>query len=809
MPTLSILLLLKLSSYLSYLILYIEDMVYEFCTSNTYLLIMDIYSLLKPMKKDQLLPVVSMNAIDGEGGTCSPNGIGLLPQQVSRHLSVGGATTDISNVTVGGIEGDIRTKRNATTIQKNGGTGDAEDGEDDVYEEGADEEEYEEEEEEEEEEDEEEDEEEEVNNQTDEEDLHHILNDLIRHEPQTLYATASQTMLASAPVKKEESLKLLKITDFNIFPNRKDNESDIIRNCISVCKNDDETQFHQKFKHVFILSSAGKPIYSLNGSDEVIMGYMGLITTIVSSFEEGRDKEEVKSVSYNEAKVVVMNKSPLVLVAITRIGYEKMISKPILGAAAEVLAEDEKSASESILLRQLNTLYNYLISMIPIPVLAKCFHKRMNYDLRKILTAVDFQNLDSLVMRITYGVQLLQDDTVPAPLPENASVVGTVRSDGNDSTDRAKVSDSDEISAGFGVFVSELLDSSLECVKLTNTTRTKLNNILLATKRLKLKTKQVETPFTVSPTAALSAAAAAVPFFNGTPPEVYVGDDLLFGLLLDRKSNIMSAMKPKNHNLKNEDLKILITTISNQQYLNTFENSTDLWIPICMPHFNSNGFLYAYVKTIIIAPKITTISESPALPTSMESSPSPGIPITILLLSSNKNSFFQMQEISKNIEARLSKPKLSSTLYQELSCTSISILADLKVPQIKHFIYKLKSFNQFVSSKIEDFQPVNTSIISSILQLVYFYSTLHNTRATPLNSTLSNGRKKRLTYIKYFGKNNENIVGFMLSSDSYEFYCLCNDNSLTTQQLISHSLKIIRWCEKSQKRLFIKNGAVF
>jgi hypothetical protein len=42
-------------------------------------------------------------------------------------------------------------------------------------------------------------------------------------------------------------------------------------------------------KHFFILSTAGKPIYSRYGDDAIISAYMGVIQTIISFFEDNGD----------------------------------------------------------------------------------------------------------------------------------------------------------------------------------------------------------------------------------------------------------------------------------------------------------------------------------------------------------------------------------------------------------------------------------------------------------------------------------------------------------------------------------------
>jgi vacuolar fusion protein MON1 len=48
-------------------------------------------------------------------------------------------------------------------------------------------------------------------------------------------------------------------------------------------------RWRSRRKHFFVLSSAGKPIYSRYGDDSIISGYMGVIQAIVSFFEDNGD----------------------------------------------------------------------------------------------------------------------------------------------------------------------------------------------------------------------------------------------------------------------------------------------------------------------------------------------------------------------------------------------------------------------------------------------------------------------------------------------------------------------------------------
>jgi hypothetical protein len=48
-------------------------------------------------------------------------------------------------------------------------------------------------------------------------------------------------------------------------------------------------RWRSRRKHYFVLSSAGKPIYSRYGDDSIISGYMGVIQAIISFFEDNGD----------------------------------------------------------------------------------------------------------------------------------------------------------------------------------------------------------------------------------------------------------------------------------------------------------------------------------------------------------------------------------------------------------------------------------------------------------------------------------------------------------------------------------------
>ncbi|KAK6204974.1 trafficking protein Mon1-domain-containing protein [Scheffersomyces amazonensis] len=605
----------------------------------------------------------------------------------------------------------------------------------------------------------------------DTEELHNIISDIIRYE-------------RNNTINVNSLMSEISYLDLDMFPNPDGlvDEMAYYRQHIEPSKSDSQQEFHYKNKHFFIFSLAGKPIYSFNGSDEIIMGYMGILTTIISTFEENIN-EEIKSIMVGDRlKIVALNKNPIVLVSISSISYELMaLNKSDLGLELddEIQTNDDKeenhtirSKEDLILINQLSTIYNYLLSILSKPVIERNFTNRMNYDLRRILTSLDFQNIDALCMRLSYGLPITKE--IDNNLLDTSS---------------------------FGFFISELLDSSIQSINITNTTRTRLNNILLSCKKLKIKQpEEVKSDAISSYFSSVTSSAVE---------EKYLAEDLLFSLL-STSNKILGYMKPKNHSLSNDDLKIVLNLISSSS--NSLQFTEDLWVPLCLPNFNPNGFLYVFVKRINLSDYFKS-----------------GIqvqPLDIVLISSNKNSFYQMQEVSIHIIYMIIKNvDVLNTLTQELiSSSKLSIYKDIKVPTIKHFIYKLKKSNQFIMNDI--IHVNNDRSMNSILQLIYFYSVLHNTKSVKIRSKLRSTYNKsnissttipsatlsaipnmKLTYTRW-NFPHTSVTGFMLSDNDYEFYCLCNV-PVSSKDLITHTLKIIKWCEKNKKRLFFGSGVVF
>ncbi|KAM7354072.1 vacuolar fusion protein MON1 homolog [Cochliomyia hominivorax] len=113
-------------------------------------------------------------------------------------------------------------------------------------------------------------------------------------------------------------------------------------------------------KHIFILSEAGKPIYSLHGSEDKLAILFGIIQALVSFVENTQDV--LTSIHARGIQFVFMIKSHLIFVAASR-----------------------TNMSVTQLQMQLNDVHNQILSTLTFTQLTKIFQHRKNFDLRRLL----------------------------------------------------------------------------------------------------------------------------------------------------------------------------------------------------------------------------------------------------------------------------------------------------------------------------------------------------------------------------------------------------------------------------------------
>lgn len=140
-------------------------------------------------------------------------------------------------------------------------------------------------------------------------------------------------------------------------------------------EHDDENSqqlFLTKDKHVFILSSAGKPIYSRYGSEDRLAPVMGVMQSL-ASFVQMDNKDQLRCFVAGRHVFVFQVKEPLLLVMVSRTGE-----------------------SEAQMGMQLMYVYNQILSVLTQAQLTRIFQQHTNFDLRRLLSGTE-KLIDNLI----------------------------------------------------------------------------------------------------------------------------------------------------------------------------------------------------------------------------------------------------------------------------------------------------------------------------------------------------------------------------------------------------------------------------
>ncbi|XP_074645547.1 vacuolar fusion protein MON1 homolog A-like [Tubulanus polymorphus] len=132
--------------------------------------------------------------------------------------------------------------------------------------------------------------------------------------------------------------------------------------------------WRQQKLHVFILSEAGKPIYSRYGKEDKLVTIMGVMQALVSFVQDSKDS--LRCIVAGNHKFVFLVREHIMLVCVSR-----------------------TSESTAQLLMRLMYVNNQIISVLTHSQLARIFKQRRNYDLRRLLSGAE-KFIDNLLQLI-------------------------------------------------------------------------------------------------------------------------------------------------------------------------------------------------------------------------------------------------------------------------------------------------------------------------------------------------------------------------------------------------------------------------
>jgi len=290
--------------------------------------------------------------------------------------------------------------------------------------------------------------------------------------------------------------------------------------------------------------------------------------------------------------------------------------------------------------------------------------------------------------------------------------------------------------------------SSLECLKIRNTHRQAIDSVLIKT-RCK---------------------------------------DLLYGLIVAGGS-LVSVIRPRTHSLHPGDLQLIFNMLFEAEGVNA--GGGESWIPMCLPGFNKNGFLYMYVSFIDARSGSENDKEDGDRGIDLDDVKKENR-IAVLLISAKKESFYKLRsmrdatvaELEKNGKMRIIKAAVLKGRPQVTDIFPGTVL--------KHFLYKSRRNLQFA---MPSYEPHFATLLDR-RRLMSQYDSLH--------ASVHSKNK----HLKVHHCVSRDFVSLAWVTNTFELYCVAGSN-VQKQALLQSVNKVIQWVRKEEERIFIIGGAVF
>jgi len=239
--------------------------------------------------------------------------------------------------------------------------------------------------------------------------------------------------------------------------------------------------------------------------------------------------------------------------------------------------------------------------------------------------------------------------------------------------------------------------------------------------------------------------------------------DLIFAILV-ADNQLITMVRPKKFILHPSDLHLIFNLVSASTAFRTAES----WTPICLPKFDNSGYLHAYV----------TYFED-------------NCPACLLLLSTDRNSFFELSGCKAKIKERLDKYKCLEAI-NAANITGSYTIGHVGIPELWHFMYKSRSTAQFTSPEIGAPYLTAEDRERLIGEYLYLHHRIHSS-SRPLKMLCHVGQK-------------EMLIGWVTTG--FELYATFSPlaGKMTAMNAVN---KLLRWIKREEERLFIINSYTF
>ncbi|PWN32019.1 DUF254-domain-containing protein [Meira miltonrushii] len=268
--------------------------------------------------------------------------------------------------------------------------------------------------------------------------------------------------------------------------------------------------------------------------------------------------------------------------------------------------------------------------------------------------------------------------------------------------------------------------------------------------------------------------------------------DALYAVLLTR-NGIVTLARRRKHSIHPVDCHLLVNTVLSTNALK--EGGTQSWVPICLPKFAPQGFLYAHVSFLDDEGKQDK-NEKVKGDTTAASASNRHPDLGLVLVTANPDGFDDMSAWRDRIVDEAATRSTSTNA----TTTSIRYSADeLGIAGLRHFCFKWRSNVQSTSSSYEDPYTPGTD---DHRRLLYLYGLAYEYQSMGIGT--SQGRSTTSTHV--IRTQNEAILAW--STPPFELY-ICASPHIPNSTLINMAKSVVKWVKQEEHQLFIVSAPIF
>lgn len=258
---------------------------------------------------------------------------------------------------------------------------------------------------------------------------------------------------------------------------------------------------------------------------------------------------------------------------------------------------------------------------------------------------------------------------------------------------------------------------------------------------------------------------------------------LLYGLIV-AGGKLVSVIRPRRHSLHPSDLHLVFNMLFESGGVKA--GGGENWIPLCLPAFNSQGYLYMYVSFL------DRISGGQTDSLGSQNDPPQSEEVAMILIGADRESFYELKQMREDVARQLAKEGFLN-IIRDASCIGRPKVVDIAPGSpVSHFLYKSRANVQFCMAALE---PTFTDPVER-RRLMSVYHGLHATVHA------------KQCHLKVLHSVSEEATSLAWVTPVFEFYCVAGPNT-SRATLTQGANKIIQWAKKEEERLFIIGGGIF